>query len=177
MTISVSARGAALAAAGAIALAGCGSSSSSSSTATSTPASAHSATVRLGSSSLGRILVNGSGRTLYLFKADHGTRSACYGACAAAWPPLLTQGRASAGGGALARLLGVTIRRGGARQVTYAGHPLYLFIDDSGPGQTNGEGSRAFGGQWDAVTAAGHAVQPSAHRAAVTSTSATVPGY
>jgi predicted lipoprotein with Yx(FWY)xxD motif len=48
---------------------------------------------------------------------------------------------------------------GGASQVTYAGHPLYLYSGDSGPGETDYVGVSAFGGDWDAINAAGHAVK------------------
>ena len=132
-----------------------------------TPARATGSAVALRQTSLGRILVTGSGRTLYLFKADRVSRSTCFGACASAWPPLLSSGRPVAGRGVRASLLATTARGGGARQVTYHGHPLYLFAGDSAPGQTNGEGSRAFGAEWDAVNAAGAAAEPGARRSVV----------
>ena len=90
-----------------------------------------SATVGVANSSLGSILVNSTGRTLYLFKADVGTKSACTGACATAWPPLLANGTPTAGTGLTASKLGTITRSGGSRQVTYNGHPLYLFIKDT----------------------------------------------
>jgi len=107
---------------------------------------------------LGTILTTGRGFTVYAFEADHGTASACTGACAAAWPPV-TAGSApitvAGGAGALA---GQTTRPGGARQLTYAGHPLYTFAGDAGPGATNGQGSQAFGARWDVLTAVGQEV-------------------
>ena len=115
-----------------------------------------SATIGVANSNLGSILVNSSGRTLYLFKADVGARSACTGACAAAWPPLLTTGKPTAGAGLTASKLGTSTRAGGKQQVTYNGHPLYLFIQDKKPGQTTGQGVTAFGAPWFALTPTGN---------------------
>jgi predicted lipoprotein with Yx(FWY)xxD motif len=112
-------------------------------------------TVRVANSSLGSILVNSAGRTLYLFKADVGTKSACAGACATAWPPLLATGKPTPGSGVTASKLGTITRSGGNRQVTYNGHPLYLFIKDQKPGQTTGQGVTAFGAAWFALTPSG----------------------
>lgn len=100
-------------------------------------------------------LVDGSGRTLYLFEADKSTTSTCSGACATAWPPVTTEGAPTAASGAKASLLGTSKRDDGTTQVTYAGHPLYLFSGDSAPGDTNGAGSEAFGAEWYPVTPAG----------------------
>src|SRR5262245_39773280 len=115
--------------------------------------------VKVGPSNPGRTLVDAHGKTLYLWAHDKGTRSSCYGDCAEYWPPLLTRGRPVAAGGAKASLLGTSRRRDGRIQVTYAGHPLYYFVQDSKPGQTKGEGLTGFGGRWDPVSAAGTAVQ------------------
>jgi predicted lipoprotein with Yx(FWY)xxD motif len=122
--------------------------------------------VRVADSSLGKILVNSQGRSLYLFKADAGTKSACTGACATAWPPLLAKGNPTAGSGANASLVGTTTRSDGRRQVTYNGHPLYLFIKDTKPGQTNGQGVIAFGGAWFGLSPAGNQISshPTGHR-------------
>lgn len=107
------------------------------------------------SSKLGRIIVDKRGLTLYLFEKDKHGKSACYGSCASFWPPLLTHGKPVAGPGVKARLLGVTKRKNGTRQVTYAGHPLYRYTADSKPGQTTGEGLNLFGGGWDVVAPSG----------------------
>jgi predicted lipoprotein with Yx(FWY)xxD motif len=115
-----------------------------------------SATVGVANSSLGSILVNSNGRTLYLFKADSGTKSACAGTCASAWPPLLTTGTPTAGTGLTASKLGTTTRSDGSNQVTYNGHPLYLFIKDHKSGDVNGEGVTAFGAAWFALTPSGN---------------------
>ncbi|MFH8368194.1 hypothetical protein [Streptomyces sp. NPDC018031] len=106
------------------------------------------AAVEVRSGPLGRILTDGRGRTLYLFEADTGGKSNCTGACAAAWPPLLTTGRPDAGDGADADLLGTTTRDGGATQVTYDEHPLYHFVGDREPGDTAGQGLDQFGATW-----------------------------
>ena len=106
--------------------------------------------------SLGTILTDGRGFTLYAFDADKGTMSNCSGACATAWPPDTATGTdPQVGTGATQSLVGQTTRADGTTQLTYAGRPLYLFTGDSAPGSTNGDGSTAFGARWDAVTATG----------------------
>ena len=141
----------------ALAVAACGGGGGAA-TAASPPktSSGASATVGVANSGLGSILVNSQGRTVYLFKADVGTKSACTGACATAWPPLLAKGNPTAGTGLTASKLGTTTRSDGKRQVTYNGHPLYLFIKDTKPGQTNGQGVTAFGAPWFALTSSGN---------------------
>jgi predicted lipoprotein with Yx(FWY)xxD motif len=156
----------ALAAVGVLA-AGCGSNGSgsggmggygSSGTAPASGGASSAATVAATSTSLGMILVDGSGRTLYLFEKDQSDQSACAGACAAAWPVDQSSGAPKAGSGVTASMLG-TIKRGdGATQVTYNQHPLYYFQGDSGAGQHNGQGVDAFGAKWFVVTPAGGAV-------------------
>jgi predicted lipoprotein with Yx(FWY)xxD motif len=113
------------------------------------------ATVKIARSSLGRILVDSKGITLYDFVKDKGTTSVCYGACAALWPPLLTTGKPVAGPGVRASLLGTTKRKDGKLEVTYGGHPLYYFVTDRKPGQTTGQGVGQFGGPWWVLSAAG----------------------
>lgn len=100
---------------------------------------------------LGKVIVNGEGMTLYDFHKDKGTTSSCYGACATAWPPLLSKGEPRATGGAQASLLGTTKRKDGTVQVTYNGHPLYGFVADHAPGETNGNGVSGFGALWFAL--------------------------
>jgi predicted lipoprotein with Yx(FWY)xxD motif len=144
---------------------GCGSSGDGGATASTPPpnaASAPSAKVRVASTDLGTVLVNSKGRTLYLFTADSGKKSACSGMCATFWPPLRTGGKPTAGRGVRASLLGTTKRSDGRAQVTYHGHPLYGFAKDKKPGDTNGEGVTAFGGGWFAVSPAGNQVSPPA---------------
>ena len=104
---------------------------------------------------IGNAITNSSGHTLYLFRADHGTTSECYGQCATYWPPLLTSGKPVASGRVQASLLGTTTRKDGKLQVTYKGHPLYTYLPDKKPGQTTGEGSKAFGASWYALAPSG----------------------
>jgi predicted lipoprotein with Yx(FWY)xxD motif len=164
---------AALAVAAALVLAACGgSSTSSSSGSASTPSygaakpstsntsnSSGAASVSTKTSSLGTFLVDGNGRALYLWDADHGSKSTCSGACAQAWPPVTTTGTPKASGAVKASLLGTTKRADGSSEVTYAGHPLYTFAGDTQAGQTNGQGSNGFGAPWWVVTPAGKALQ------------------
>jgi predicted lipoprotein with Yx(FWY)xxD motif len=100
---------------------------------------------------LGKVIVDSQGMTLYDFRKDKGTTSACYGECAVAWPPLLTSGEPKAAGGAKQSLLGTTKRKDGTVQVTYNGHPVYGFVEDNKPGETNGNDFKGFGGQWYAL--------------------------
>jgi predicted lipoprotein with Yx(FWY)xxD motif len=119
------------------------------------------ALIALGKTSLGKVLVDARGRTLYLFAKDQRGRSACYGACATYWPPLVSSAKPRARG-VRASLLGLTKRTDGKRQVTYAGHPLYTFSLDRRAGQTSGQGLTDFGGSWNAIAASGRAVKSTA---------------
>jgi predicted lipoprotein with Yx(FWY)xxD motif len=155
----------------ALTIAACGSSGSSTANQTkadnggaaaSAPSSgASSATVDLATTGLGTILVDSQGRTLYLFQADAGAKSACSGACAAAWPPLVTTGKPTGGSGVNRSLLGTSKRANGAVQVSYHGHPLYLFNGDTASGQTNGQGSTGFGALWYVLSPAGNEITTS----------------
>jgi predicted lipoprotein with Yx(FWY)xxD motif len=129
---------------------------------TSSPQAAKGAIVALRNTPLGKVLVDARGRTLYLFDKDTRGRSACYGACTAYWPPLLSTAKPRAGRGVRASLLGISKRADGKRQVTYAGHPLYTFFGDKRAGQATGEGLTDFGAAWDAVAASGHSIEPTA---------------
>ena len=163
----------------ALALAACGSDSSSSSATTAAPAAATAtstaATVDVGSTNLGSILVDAQGRTLYLFQADSGMTSACTGSCAVAWPPLRADSQATVANGIDPSLLGTTQRTDGSPQVTYNGHPLYTFVKDTGTGQTNGEGVNAFGGLWYALSPTGDQVTGASATAGSSGSSATSP--
>jgi predicted lipoprotein with Yx(FWY)xxD motif len=151
-------------------VAGCGGGGATAAT-PAKPASRVSATVAVANTSLGSILVNSQGRTLYLFKADQGTKSACSGACATAWPPLIAPGKPTVGRGASASLLGTTKRSDGTRQVTYNGHPLYLFVRDQSSGDISGQGVTAFGAPWFVVSTGGSQVsaKPASTSGGVTS--------
>jgi len=117
--------------------------------------SARNPVVGMRATPLGSVLVAANGRTLYLFTGDTSKASSCYGACAGAWPPLLAKGTVVAGTGLKGSLVGTVARKDGTLQVTYAGHPLYLFARDGKAGQTNGQGSRTFGGRWFVLSPAG----------------------
>jgi len=114
--------------------------------------------IALGKSPFGRILVDGKGTTLYDFAKDKGAMSACYGACAALWPPVTTAGKPVAGPGVHTSLLGTTKRTDGKLEVTYNGHPLYYYVSDRKPGQTTGQGLNQFGAPWWVISAAGKEV-------------------
>jgi predicted lipoprotein with Yx(FWY)xxD motif len=139
----------------ALVVAGCGSGSAS----PTKGVHAAGATVTVRSTSLGKVLVDSSGRTLYLFEKDHNGRSACSGSCAGNWPPVTVSGRPTAGAGVMASLLGTTRRSDGTREVTYAGHPLYRYAGDAKAGDTNGEGLNIFGAEWYVLNGAGKQVE------------------
>ena len=155
----------------ALIIAGCGSSSNSSSatsaaapatsssSATSTAAAAAKGTmVKTASTSRGTYLAGPNGHALYLWVADTGGKSSCSGACAHAWPPLVTKGSPAAGSGVNASDLGTIMRSDGTEQVTYKGHPLYYFIADTSAGSTKGQGTNGFGAKWWLVAPSGTAI-------------------
>lgn len=133
--------------------------------------------VTLHKTSLGKVLATGSGMTLYLFKADKGKTSVCYGQCATFWPPLLIKGKLSGGPGIKANLLGTTKRKNGTKQVTYAGHPLYRFKLDKSTGQVKGQGQDFFGGKWYVVSSSGRAITKAAGGGGTTTGSTTGTNY
>jgi predicted lipoprotein with Yx(FWY)xxD motif len=158
----------ALAAAGAIA-AGCSSGSSGSGGSSSgggggiyggggsspTTGQSGAATVKATTSKDGMVLVDGNGRTLYLFQKDQPNQSACSGACVSAWPVDQSSGTPKAGSGVKASLLSTIKRTDGTTQVTYNKHPLYFYSGDSQAGQLNGQGLNAFGAVWNVVAPSG----------------------
>ncbi|RAG84270.1 hypothetical protein DN069_17395 [Streptacidiphilus pinicola] len=119
--------------------------------------STSSAALHTASTKYGQVLVDGSGRTLYLLTADTGTKSTCYSTCASIWPPDATTGIPS-NSGVTASMVGTTARTDHTTQVTYHGHPLYTFAHDSKAGDVNGEGLKTFGGTWYVVGADGNPV-------------------
>jgi predicted lipoprotein with Yx(FWY)xxD motif len=142
----------------ALGLAATASGAAASSAAHGTPATARVAngsTVEVRATRLGKILVNSQGHTLYLFKKDSRGKSSCTGACAKFWPPLRASGKPTAGRGVSASKLATIKRSDGKPQVTYNGHPLYTFQQDTRAGQTNGQGLTAFGASWFTLSAAG----------------------
>jgi predicted lipoprotein with Yx(FWY)xxD motif len=141
----------------ALVAAGCGSSGGGSST----PAAASSSSgpaVASSSTSLGTIVVDAKGRTLYQFAKDTGKQSTCSGACASNWPPYTATTKPAAGSGVSAGAISLVKRADGAKQVTLDGHPLYYFTGDQSAGQLNGQGVDAFGAKWWAVAPSGTSV-------------------
>jgi predicted lipoprotein with Yx(FWY)xxD motif len=112
------------------------------------------ATVEVAETSLGEVLTDGDGMTLYLFTQDQEGQSSCEDDCLAAWPPL--EGEATAGDGVDESLLGTIERSDGSTQATYNGHPLYYFAQDAEEGDVAGQGVNDV---WWAVDAAGDAVE------------------
>jgi predicted lipoprotein with Yx(FWY)xxD motif len=141
-----------------LAAAACSSGSSSSSGSTSNGTATSSTVITTKTSSGGSFLTNSAGRAIYLFMADSSGKSACSGACAAAWPPVVATGQPTASGGAQSSDLGTITRSDGTKQVTYDGHPLYYFEGDTGPGTDKGQGLNGFGALWYLVAPSGSSI-------------------
>lgn len=113
----------------------------------------------------GTYLVDGSGRTLYMFTADQRGQGAaaavsnCYEACAKAWPPVVAQGQTKVGPKLQQDLVGTIARRDGTRQVTYGGWPLYYYVRDRGAGSVTGQDVHSFGGEWYLVGPSGSKIE------------------
>ncbi len=105
-------------------------------------------TLTVKSSSFGRVLFDGRGFVLYAFTRDKNGRSACYGACAKAWPVYYAKATLRAGTGIKRSLIGTTKRRDGRSQITYAGRPLYYYFGDTKAGQILCQNVVEFGGTW-----------------------------
>jgi predicted lipoprotein with Yx(FWY)xxD motif len=118
-------------------------------------------TVNLAKTARGYILVSSTGFTLYEFTKDSSGMDTCVeiSGCSHFWPALTVTGAPTAGPGVKASLLSTITLPGGTSQVTYAGHPLYTYSGDSGPGETDYVGARAFGGYWYALRRRGQAVR------------------
>jgi len=148
-------------------LAACGSSGGSSTPQTSPPEATASpaasapeggaATVSLKSVSgvEDKALAGPDGHTVYLFEGDENGKPTCSGPCSGIWPPVTASGMPSAGSGLDQSKLGTVKRADGSTQVTYAGHPLYYYTGDSGPGTAKGQGLKAFGSEWYVLGATG----------------------
>ena len=121
------------------------------------PAPRRGTAIRVVDSQYGRILAARRGQAVYLFDKETSERSRCYGACAKAWPPVLTKGRPVAGKGAKSSLLGTARRRDGKKQVTYDGQPLYYYVADA-PGRVLCHDVEEFGGTWLVLRSNGKAV-------------------
>ena len=114
-------------------------------------------TVRLGDSQYGQILFDGVGQAIYLFDRERSSTSECYGDCAAAWPPVLTDGSPQAGRGTDPTLLATTERTDGTTQVTYNGHPLYYYAHEA-PNEVLCHRIPGFGGIWLVLDSKGDAL-------------------
>jgi predicted lipoprotein with Yx(FWY)xxD motif len=110
------------------------------------------------SGSLGAILVNDTGRTVYTFSNDTPTTSACFGPCADTWLPVLTLGDPTGGIGIDDSMVETVDRGSRSLQVSYFGHPLYYYAGDTASGQVNGQNLGAFGGRWAVVDPNGRVV-------------------
>ena len=146
----------------ALALASCGGGTSDATASTAPPKTANGTAATVGVANvgpLGAILVDSKGRTVYLFEKDTGPKSTCFGACATEWPPVTTSGKPTAGKGVTVSMLGTTKRSDGKTQVTYNGHPLYLFEADQKPGDATGQNVDAFGAKWYVLSPAGDKVK------------------
>jgi predicted lipoprotein with Yx(FWY)xxD motif len=113
--------------------------------------------IKVGQSQFGEILFDGDDQAIYLFDKEASAKSECYGACAEAWPPVLTKGEPVGAGGAKQSLLGTTKRDDGSVQVTYDGQPLYYYAHE-GPGEVLCHGVNEFGGLWLVLGADGQAL-------------------
>lgn len=140
--------------------------------ATSASAASPRAKVLVRVTGVGGVLVDARGHTLYSFASDKTRTSACYGTCAGIWPPLVTNAKPLAGLGVKGSLLGTTKRKDGKLQVTYAGHPLYLFSAETKAGELKGQG---YDGAWWALAASGAKVKRSPQTQPPPTT--TTPGY
>ena len=145
-----------VAAAGLALTAACGDSgkSSSSGGTTQTP-TANGAVISAQSTSLGTILVDGQGRTVYVFANDKTNASTCTGQCATDWPPVAAPATLPSSAPGVTGALGTTTRTDGSHQLTVAGHPVYRFAGDSAAGQTKGQGLTLNGGLWTVVLPSG----------------------
>jgi predicted lipoprotein with Yx(FWY)xxD motif len=118
-------------------------------------------TIKLGNTSVGKILTKNSGFTIYVFTRDKKNRDSCVKlrGCAAIWPPVTTKAKPIAGRGIKASLLGTIKLPNGSLQVTYNGKPLYGYSADFSPRQTDYVGTPQFGGTWYAIDANGKVVK------------------
>ncbi len=132
-------------------VAGCGGSTNGYGSAPS-KASGGAATLTTARTSLGQFLVDGKGRTVYLFEADKPNMSNCSGACASAWPPLPAGAKPQVKGGVAAAKVTTIKGADGKPQLAYAGHPLYYYAGDTKAGATGGQGLDQFGAPWYVVT-------------------------
>lgn len=164
-------------AAAALVIAACSSSSTKSGTSagggtSGTTSGAAAVTVQTRSGPVGTFLTDGSGTALYMFASDTSSMSTCSSTCATFWPPLTTTGTPTASGSATSSMLATITRSDGSKQVSYDGHPLYLFKEDTAPGDTNGQGSSNFGAKWWLLAPSGQPITSSGSGSASSPSSA-----
>lgn len=140
-----------------LALAGCGSGYSTGSSSPRSPRGSTQGTLHVASTSLGQVLVDGAGRTVYLLTADSPGRSSCDATCLAYWPPVAPTPGSSVPG--VTAPVGVATTPDGTSVATVGGWPLYTFVKDKAPGEVTGEGVQSFGGTWYAVSPDGRPVK------------------
>jgi predicted lipoprotein with Yx(FWY)xxD motif len=145
---------------------GCGSSSSSTTTTSTSSAKSGSSApgVKVSAksvSSLGPVLVNEEGKTLYVFAPDKESKVTCQGECAAIWPPLKLESgqKATASGAVQSKLLGKDSDPEGGEVITYAGWPLYTYTADTSAGTATGQGVNLNGGYWYVISPAGKVIK------------------
>lgn len=114
-------------------------------------------TISTSDSQFGEVLFDADDQAIYYYEPEQTSQPECYGECAQAWPPVLTEAEPQADNDAEARLLGTTRRRGGATQVTYDGRPLYYYRDED-PGELRCHNVFHAGGLWLAVQPSGEPV-------------------
>jgi predicted lipoprotein with Yx(FWY)xxD motif len=148
---------------------------SGSTTTTGSGSSDQAATVAVASTSLGDVLVDGSGKTLYIFEKDTSANaSTCSGQCAATWPALTVTGDVVLGDGLTDSMFATFARDDGTMQVSVNGHPLYRYGADTKPGDTNGQ---EFGDVWYVVGANGQKIEGTGEAEGASSTSSGGSGY
>jgi predicted lipoprotein with Yx(FWY)xxD motif len=130
-----------------------------SSTTAATPENRTGTVIKAAKSQFGMMLFDGTGQAIYLFDKEQTTKPECYGACAAAWPPVLSEGTPTAKSGTRQNLLGTTKRTDGKIQVTYGGHPLYYYAHEA-KNEVKCHNIQGFGGLWLVVTPAGQSAAP-----------------
>lgn len=113
--------------------------------------------ITTGGSEFGTMLFNDKNQAIYIWELEESSKAECYGDCAEAWPPVLTDGAPQAGGEVKGNLLGTTKRSDGSTQVTYNGHPLYYYANE-GPGEVKCHNIVTHGGLW-------WVIQPNGNRA------------
>lgn len=144
-------------------LAGCGGTGANpSSTSGATRSSPHGQAIGVRSTSLGKVLVDGRGRTLYMLTADRPGHSSCSSTCLAYWPPVSSAGSTHPAG--VTAPLGKAKLSTGGTTLTVGGWPLYTFVKDAAPGDVKGEGVKSFGGVWYAMSPAGHPIRAGSKR-------------